>query len=347
MDVYRGSQLDQSEIKAYSEAIGEYKCWLGFTSTTKNREVAQMFGDTLFIIDASSCGGSDISLLSQFTDEEEVLLPAGATFKIHKVVFDQETQKYCIFLELLPEVRLVVLGKTGTGKSSFGNTVLAREQFEADCAFESITTRCSVGLRVFNDKNWVIVDTPGFFDTKLPKQQVQREVAGSYQITAPGPHVFLVVVELGRFTEEEERAVEWITKIFGDRAVDYCIIIFTHLDKIIKAKKKKTVDKYLQNANPALIKLLDKCDNRYIAVDNTASDDAKEQTLKDLSDKISKMIAKNGERFYTTSEFQQVAMQLKKVAKETRCKFNPLKSDGTVNVLPEVEKIVACELDIS
>ncbi|CAF1292291.1 unnamed protein product [Didymodactylos carnosus] len=339
MEVYRGVNFDRSTIESYEKAIGKNRIWDQFTSTSKNRKVAEGFGNTLFIIDTSSCGGIDISSYTAFPHEEEVVLSPGTAFKVVAANYSK-SGKYYIYLELLSEVRIVLLGKTGTGKSSFGNTILGEERFEADCDSESITKKCSVGVRLFNDKKMVIVDTPGFFDTKLPKEELQIEVAGSYQITAPGPHVFLVVVELGRFTEEEERAVEWVTKIFGDQAIDYCIIVFTHLDKINKGKKRKSVNEYLENANPALMKLIDRCDKRFIAVDNFASDTVKEETVKDLLDKISKMIVENGERYYTTSEFQQVATELQKAVKETKGKFNSVKPDGTVNLLPVVYEFI-------
>ncbi|CAF4049558.1 unnamed protein product [Didymodactylos carnosus] len=76
--------IDDNQLTSYQEAIGKSRCWDGFTSTTKNHEKAQTFGNILFIIDANSNGGIDISALSDY-DEEEVLLPPGTTFTIDKV----------------------------------------------------------------------------------------------------------------------------------------------------------------------------------------------------------------------------------------------------------------------
>ena len=49
--LYRGTSLTIDMIEAYKKAVGTYVCWSAFTSTTKDRAVAEMFsGNTLFII---------------------------------------------------------------------------------------------------------------------------------------------------------------------------------------------------------------------------------------------------------------------------------------------------------
>ncbi|CAF1086288.1 unnamed protein product [Didymodactylos carnosus] len=73
------------------------RCWDGFTSTTKNHEKAQTFGNILFIIDAARNRGIDITELSHY-DEEEVLLPPGTSFTISKL---EKTQQHTyIYLQL-------------------------------------------------------------------------------------------------------------------------------------------------------------------------------------------------------------------------------------------------------
>jgi hypothetical protein len=114
--VYRGVCLDPDLIRHYKDAIGTYKCWYGFSSASKTPEVASIFGDNvLFIIDVSCAGALDISSYSVIPDEQEVILPPGTTFRIDNV--EHSDSKTYIYIFVVPEIRMVLLGRTGTGKN--------------------------------------------------------------------------------------------------------------------------------------------------------------------------------------------------------------------------------------
>lgn len=88
--VYRGMQLSETEIEEYEISIGKWKTWTAFASTSKDRSVAEAFGNVLFIIEVknimlSTRRSFDISSLSQYPDEEEVLFPAGTSFQVLRV----------------------------------------------------------------------------------------------------------------------------------------------------------------------------------------------------------------------------------------------------------------------
>jgi hypothetical protein len=114
--VYRGVQLPLDSIENLQEAIGTYKCWYGFTSTSKIRQLSEDFGNVLFIIDISGVGGLDIALYSQFHNESEVFLSPGSTIRIVKVEYMDS--KIIVHVFLVPEYRIVLLGRTGIGNNA-------------------------------------------------------------------------------------------------------------------------------------------------------------------------------------------------------------------------------------
>jgi hypothetical protein len=102
--VYRGIELNYAEIETYKRHKGEWKTWPAYTSTSKDRQMAEMFGNTLFIIEItdvklSSPRAYDIAHISNYPHEKEVLIPAGVSFQILNVEQDI-SQKYIIYVKV-------------------------------------------------------------------------------------------------------------------------------------------------------------------------------------------------------------------------------------------------------
>ena len=101
--IYRGMTLTDEMIQEYREAVGTEIGWPAFTSTTKNRLVAEMFsGNTLCIIKLAPglfLHGKDISDVSFMADEDEFLLSVGFMLRVDKVEMDETQQKHLIYLQ--------------------------------------------------------------------------------------------------------------------------------------------------------------------------------------------------------------------------------------------------------
>lgn len=195
-------------------------------------------------------------------------------------------------------LRIIMIGKTGVGKSAVGNTIIGRKLFQTSASARSVTETCWKE-RATTRREIHVVDTPGILDTSRCAESINKEIAKCISMSSPGPHAFLLVIQIGRFTKEEENSVEALEKLFGPEASKYMIVLFTRGDEL----QGRTIQEYIQNGHPKLREVINRCGNRFHVFNNKKRCDRRQ--VVHLIQKIDDMVATNGGKHFSDSMYEE------------------------------------------
>ncbi|KAG7453546.1 hypothetical protein MATL_G00264660 [Megalops atlanticus] len=188
----------------------------------------------------------------------------------------------------LSELRIVLLGGRRGGKSSAGNTILGREEFESGIR----TAQCVKRQSEVAGRQLTVIDTPGWWKNKsiedtpeLDKQEIVRSVS----LCPPGPYTLFLVIDVSEsFTETDRRSVEEHLELLSERVWRHTIVLFTRGDWL----RDTTIEQRIEAEGKALQWLVEKCGNRYHVLNNKNRGDGTQVT--ELLEKIEEIVAGHG-----------------------------------------------------
>ncbi|KAK1875203.1 GTPase IMAP family member 2 [Dissostichus eleginoides] len=197
----------------------------------------------------------------------------------------------------LEEVRLVLLGPPGGGKSSSGNTILGSDQFESDPGFSRVSTESVSRSAGVGGRQVIVVDTPGFTAGSVSPKQLFEEILKSIKQASPGPHALVLVLRLGSISSADIALFKNLKQLLRGQALRYSMVLFTHGDQL----GGQSIDDLIRS-NSHVSELVSMCGRRFCVFENRRRI---RQQVRTFLSKIDEMVSANGGQHYTEEMFRR------------------------------------------
>ncbi|XP_034148415.1 GTPase IMAP family member 8 isoform X2 [Esox lucius] len=221
-------------------------------------------------------------------------------------------------LNTLSELRIVLLGNRISGKSSSGNTILGREEFDLRTSAQSVRRHGEVSGRQVT-----VVNTPGWWanhPVEWTPEMVKQDIVLSVSLCPPGPHTVLLVIRVdGSLTEKHRRSVEGHMELLGETVWSHTIILFTFGDCL----GDTTIEQHIESDGKELQRLVEKCGNRYHVFNNKNMGDGSQVT--ELLEKIEEMVTGRRGGYYKVEKEFLTKTENRRKAEEERAKQRLMK----------------------
>ncbi|CAG8545922.1 2314_t:CDS:10, partial [Diversispora eburnea] len=155
------------------------------------------------------------------------------------------------------EPAILIIGETGSGKSTFRNWLLGFYGYNKD----SITTKTSKSYFIkIKDRTYNLIDTPGLFNSSenVESDKSLNKIADAINHCSYGIQTIVLVIKKDHF---DPNSITKIKSYLGEQqALDHMIVALTYCD----LKQTEDKEKLLKGLNPKLKSFLNSIGNRYV-----------------------------------------------------------------------------------
>ncbi|KAK7137269.1 hypothetical protein R3I93_017371 [Phoxinus phoxinus] len=201
-----------------------------------------------------------------------------------------------------PNLTIVLFGNSAAVQFQHDNILLG--EIQADIGNVEVSWIAPSQMKI-SGRRVSVINMIGLHETALDLDPLTSQLVSENKMIS-----FIFVVRLGQLTDADKMGIEWLQRVFGDRVLQFVMILFTYVseeesDSIIDDLKK----------NSALERLLKKCGGRYHTCSKNMT---KQSEMRDLMSRVELLFIENNQQCYT-KEMYNTALRKREDVQDRTC----------------------------
>ncbi|KAK9978398.1 hypothetical protein ABG768_020149 [Culter alburnus] len=193
------------------------------------------------------------------------------------------------------ELRILVIGSSGSSQFLLTNFILGRQEFSED-VYSISSSQKNVGE--FVGRRVAVVNRPNLYNKDLSKSKMRKEMRRSMCLTSPGPHAVLIAFDLEKISPNDMKTPKLVTNKFGENVLNYTMVLLVYDGHL----RGRALNDKVMRTDWHLRELVEQCNCRYHVFSKNWRNRA---GSRELLHKIERMLQAMGGHHYINRSYKR------------------------------------------